>query len=74
MSLARGRRTLEPLDSGGGQILKRGPLGEQLLMAHQLVAGLFVGLGAVLLAQGQQLLAKREVHRMVLVHRVDAMA
>ena len=50
-------------------LLGGNPLGDQLLVTHQLVAGLFAGLDPVLVPQGGQLLTQGVEHRMVLVHR-----
>lgn len=49
-------------------ILARSPLGDQLLVAHQLVAADLVGLLTVLVPQGIELLAQGIEDRVVLVH------
>lgn len=50
-------------------LLQGNPLGDELLMAHQAVAGVLIGLGPVLVPQGDQLLTEGMEDRMVLVHR-----
>ena len=47
----------------------RGPLGDQLLMAHQLVAGVLVGLTAVAIAQVLEAELHGGEHGVVVVHR-----
>ena len=50
------------------EILAGSPLGDQLLVAHELVTALFVGLLTVLAPQGVELLAQGIEDRVVLVH------
>ena len=52
-----------------GLVPRRGPLGDQLLMAHQLVAGVLVGLTAVAIAQVLEAELHGGEHGVVVVHR-----
>ena len=45
------------------------PLGDQLLMAHQLVAGVFIGLSEVAIAQVLEAELHGGEHGVVVVHR-----
>ena len=69
---------LELPGKGGAQADSAGPepegspLGDQLLMAHQLVAGVFIGLSEVAIAQVLEAELHGGEHRMVVVHRAAA--
>ena len=54
------------------EILQRSPLGDQLLMAHEAVAGLLVRLDAVLLPESGELLPQSVEDGMVVVQGTEA--
>jgi len=58
--------------ASGAEILQRGPLSHQLLMAHQAVTGPLVGLNAVLLTQRGELLPQGVEDGMVVVQGTEA--
>jgi len=56
----------------GVEILKGGPLGDQLLMPHQLITASLIRLEQVLVAKGRQLLPQGVEDRVVLVQESRA--
>ena len=54
------------------EVLKRSPLGDQLLLAHKAIAAPLVGLEPVLLAQGGELLPQGVEDGVVVVQGTEA--